>query len=364
MLKNLIRARDRFLGIGEADISVPIFDGPLKPNNGLESAEVFLECEALDDMCIDASGQLFISAGNAILRASSAAQTEVVVELPEIVQALASFGGGIVAATRTNLFFIGGQWDGKIVNVVDAINATCINALRASPNGTLLISDGSQITDYLDWSKDLLGRECSGRLLEYFPDSGKFLARRQKLAYCYGVCADENRILLSESWAHRVLVLEGDTSYAGIQELPGYPSRITPASGGGFWLTVFAPRSQLLEFVLRENAYRQEMMATIEPKYWIAPAYGSGQNFLEPLQYGGVRQMGILKPWAPARSYGLIVRLGQDLLPRYSIHSRVGGRHHGITAALEFGDALLALSKGSNRILRISLAELESGVAL
>jgi len=363
MLKNLMRARDRFLGIGEADISVPILDGPLKPNNILESAEVFLERADLDDMCIDASGQLFISAGNTVLRVSSAAQTEVIVQLPEVVQALAAFGSGIVAATRTNLFFIGGQWDGKIVEVMDAINATCINALRASPDGTLLISSGSQTTDYLDWTKDLLGRERSGRLLEYFPGTGKFLVRLQKLAYCYGVCVHENRILVSESWAHRVLVLEGKTSRTGIQELPGYPSRIMPASGGGFWLTLFAPRSQLLEFVLRENAYRQEMMATIESKYWVAPAYGSGQDFLEPLQYGGVRQMGILKPWAPARSYGLIVRLDHNLLPQYSIHSRVGGRHHGVTVAVEFGDALLALSKGSNSLLRIPLSELEQGVA-
>lgn len=42
MLKQLKRARDRFFGAGEADTSVPVLDGPLKPNHILENAEVSL----------------------------------------------------------------------------------------------------------------------------------------------------------------------------------------------------------------------------------------------------------------------------------------------------------------------------------
>jgi len=363
MLKSLMRARDRFLGIGEADISVPILDGPLKPNNVLEQAAVFLEQTDLDDMCVDTSGYLCISAGNTLMRVTPAAQPEVVTQLPEPIQALAAFGAGIVAATRSQLFFIGGQWDGKTVSLSNATPARCINALRESPAGTLLMSDGSLATDYPDWRTDLLSKGHSGRLLEYCPKTETFSIKRQNMAYCYGVCNHGDRILVSEAWVHRVLVLEGEQSRSGIQELPGYPSRLTAASGGGFWLSLFAPRSQLLEFVLREDRYRQEMMATIAPKYWIAPAYHSGQDFLEPLQYGGVRQMGVLKPWAPARSYGLVVRLDQNLLPQYSLHSRVGGRHHGITAVVEFDNALLVLAKGSNSLLRIPLSELEQGIA-
>lgn len=363
MLKSLIRARDKFLGIGEADTSIPILDGALKPNNLLESAQVFLEHPDLDDLCVDASGHLHVSSGNAILRVSLAAQIDVVAQLPEAVQALAAFGDGIVAATRSHLHFLGGRLNGKVVGVADGIAATCINALQQTPAGTLLISNGSQTTGCAEWSKDLLNRGRSGRLIEYFPETGEFKVRRQNLAYCYGVCADADRVLFSESWAHRVGTLEGGPSCSGLQELPGYPSRMVPASGGGFWLTLFAPRSQLLEFVLREDAYRQEMMATIDPRYWVAPAYSSGQDFLEPLQFGGVRQMGILKPWAPARSYGLVVLLGPDLLPRHSIHSRVGGRHHGITAAVEFNNALWVLSKGSSSVLRLPLASIQEGDA-
>ena len=37
----------------------------------------------------------------------------------------------------------------------------------------------------------------------------------------------------------------------------------TAAEGGGYWLTCFTGRTQLVEFVLRENAYRRRMMAEI-----------------------------------------------------------------------------------------------------
>ena len=42
-----------------------------------------------------------------------------------------------------------------------------------------------------------------------------------------------------------------------LDRLPVYPSRLAAAAGGGFWLTAFAARTQLVEFVLREPAYRR-----------------------------------------------------------------------------------------------------------
>lgn len=359
MLNSLMRARDRFFGIGEADTSVPVFDGPLKPDNRLEVAAVFLEAEGLDDLCVDAAGRLFVSAGDAVLAVDRDGVAEPFTRLPGTVQALAAYRGGLVAATRDSLHFVGGQLDGRVVPLADGMVAHCVNALCESPQGTLLISDGSAAVDHADWSRDLLSLGRTGRLLEYFPDSGEFQVRFSDMAYCYGVCAHEGGMLGSEPWRHRVVVVRDGKAVTGCGEIPGYPSRIVPASGGGFWLTVFAPRSQLLEFVLREDAFRLEMMATVEPRYWVAPALSSGQDFLEPLQQGSVRQMGILKPWAPPRSYGLVIRLGQDLSPRYSVHSRVGGRRHGITAVVEFDGALLALSKGSASVVRIPLSEIE-----
>ncbi len=148
-----------------------------------------------------------------------------------------------------------------------------------------------------------------------------------------------------------------------IDDLPGYPCRFAAADDGGFWLTLFCSRTQLVEFVLMEDDYRREMMETIDPQYWIAPAFGSGSDFLEPLQGGGVKQMGILKPWAPPRSYGLVVRFGADLTPLYSLHSRVGGHNHGICAAAQHGNTLYIMSKGAGRISKLSIATVTDALA-
>jgi sugar lactone lactonase YvrE len=354
------RVGDRFFGSGEADTSVPVLDGALKPNNLLDTAEVFLEYPGLEDMVVDSQGRLVVCSGKEVLRVDSKGALQQIAVLPKFVQALARYGEGLVVATSDGLSFVEGEFDSKHVSTFDGQTAKCIIALCENNDGSLLIAQGSCNTDYKDWAADLLNRGNSGRLLSYNPKSGVTQVRAQGLAYCYGVCSDGVRTLVSESWAHRILICKDEKIVSGLSHIPGYPSRIAKASDGGFWLTIFAPRSQLLEFVLREDAFRTEMMQTVDPKYWIAPALNSGKDFLEPLQQGGVRQMGVLKPWAPARSYGLVLRLSPELVPLYSLHSRVGGLHHGIVAALELDGTLLALSKGSGRILRVPLAGLTS----
>jgi hypothetical protein len=144
-----------------------------------------------------------------------------------------------------------------------------------------------------------------------------------------------------------------------LEHLPVYPSRLSPAASGGFWLTAFAARTQLVEFVLRENAYRRRMMAEIDPEYWIAPKLKSGQSFLEPMQGAHIKTMGVVKPWAPPRSYGLVIRLDAAGVPLYALHSRVDGVNHGVVAVVEMNGALFAIAKGPGRLLRIQLVGIE-----
>jgi hypothetical protein len=359
MFEALKRARDRFVGDGEASVAIPVFDGSLKPNNILESAPVFLEAAGLEDLAVGADGQMYAACEHDVLHIDAMGGTRLVAHFASPVNALAAFGRGLVAATSEGLSFVGGEFDGKRVDALNGRPLACVTALQQGPDGALLIADGSGRTSYPDWSRDLLTRGRSGRVLSYSPESDDSRVLADGLAYCYGVCAAGSRVLASESWAHRVVAVDDRAGEPLVGGLPGYPSRMTRASGGGFWLTVFAVRTQLLEFVLREDEYRNEMMRTVEPRYWIAPALSSGSDFLEPLQQGSVRQMGILKPWAPPRSYGLVIRLDDDMHPRYSLHSRVGGRNHGITAVVEHGDALFVLSKGAGRILRIALSDMD-----
>jgi hypothetical protein len=144
-----------------------------------------------------------------------------------------------------------------------------------------------------------------------------------------------------------------------LPHLPVYPSRLSPASGGGYWLTAFVARSLLIEFILREPAYRKRMMAEIDPQYWIVPRLRSGLSFKEPLQGAHIKTMGVVKPWAPPRSYGLVIRLGADGVPLYSLHSRVDGTNHGVAAAVEHQGDLVMIAKGPGRILRLPIAPLD-----
>ncbi len=58
------------------------------------------------------------------------------------------------------------------------------------------------------------------------------------------------------------------------------------------------------------------------------------------MQGAHLKTMGVIKPWAPPRSYGLVIRLDADGMPLYSLHSRVDGVNHGIVAAVEMDGEL------------------------
>ena len=53
-------------------------------------------------------------------------------------------------------------------------------------------------------------------------------------------------------------------------------------------------------------AYRKRMMAEVPQPFWVAPKLRSGRSFYESLQGGGVKHLGLLKPWAPTMSAGLL----------------------------------------------------------
>ena len=101
------------------------------------------------------------------------------------------------------------------------------------------------------------------------------------------------------------------------------------------------------------------MMAEIDPRYWIAPRLRSGDSFKEPMQGAHIKTMGVIKPWAPPRSYGLVIRLDAYGAPLYSLHSRVDGMNHGIVSAIEFDGNLVMIAKGPGRVLRLPLAALD-----
>ncbi len=356
--------KDRLLGRGNASITVPMFDGALKSNSLLEDAPVFASLAAPEDIASDGH-HLFVADGTTILLYDATTGDSRATEIHRFdspVTALACIpdGGLAVALDGRELRIIGGAHDGRRWDAVAGKKMNAVNAISASADGRLFVTDGSLEYPWTHWQHDLMNLGHSGRLFELNVNDGGARELASGLAHAFGACAAGDAVWVSESWRHRVMALnQGQDTRAATDPLPGYPSRISPAQGGGYWLTCFTLRTQLVEFVLREPAYRKRMLAEIEPQYWIAPALNSGNTFLEPLQGAQLKMMGVVKPWAPPRSYGLVIRLSPEGLVRYSLHSRFDGKHHGVVAAVECQDNLYVLAKGCGRILRLSIAGAE-----
>ena len=360
MIPALRNLTDQFLGRGAAAITVPIFDGALKPNQILEQAETFAELEAPEDLATDGTS-LFVADGSAVLRYDGDLATTVA-QFDGRVTALAILphGGLAVAIDGTQVRLVGGARDGQSWSSVAGKPLFAANAICAAADGKLLVTDGSQAQPYDRWCHDLMSLGRSGRILELDPARGGTREIASGLAYAFGTVAVGSDVWVCESWAHRVCAYgAGKRGVPVVSRLPCYPSRLAPAADGGYWLTAFTCRTQLVEFVLRQKAYRSRMMKEIDPRYWIAPALTSGNTFLEPLQGAHLKMRGIHKPWAPPRSYGLVMRLAPDGLIRYSLHSRVDGKNHGIVAAVECQGTLFALAKGRRRIVSVPVADVE-----
>ncbi len=357
MLSLFHRLRDNVMGRGEAAITIPIFDGALKPNNSLEEATVVGELAAPEDL-VAKDGIVYVADGCRIVSTTGADWT-VVATFDRPITALACLPGGSFAAALDGreVRLVGGPLDGRSYSSARGRPFCAVNGLCAMGDGSLVVSDGSAEYPFAQWSHDLMTKGRTGRIVLLDLADGRAKELADGRLYAFGVSTFGDQVWFSETWKHRVVavnVSDGKSSIV-VDELPGYPCRLAPASDGGAWLSVFAGRTQLVEFVLREPGYRRRMVAEVDPKYWIAPALSSGRTFLEPLQGAGVKMRGVLKPWAPPRSYGLVVKLSPAGHAEYSFHSRLGGTNHGVVATAECGGFLFVLSKGSRRILKLKV---------
>ncbi len=358
MIAGLRRAFDQFAGRGEAAVTVPPMDGALRPNTALEDAAVVVAAPQPDNLFRDGPDVWFSS--GATLRAIG---TDVALHYEAPITCAAANGDGLRAIGLDDGRVII-ERDGVRVRVVEQLGDSsvhCPTAL-AFDGETLLLCEGSREQPAAMWQRDLMQRGSAGRgsgsVWRLAPD-GAATCLADRLAWPYGVLAQpDGSVIVSEAWRHRLLRLPagGGAPAAVLSDLPGYPARLAEGgAAGGVWLAVFAPRSQLIEFVLREPGYRARMMEEVPMDYWIAPALFSGRSFQEPLQGGAVKQMGILKPWAPTRSYGLVLHLDAGFQPVASLHSRADGTRHGVTSVLADGALVLAAAKGGDVIAACEL---------
>jgi hypothetical protein len=344
---------DRFLGRGDAAVTVPPLDGALKPNNLLEDAPAGIKTNAPDDLEF-VNGALVYSSGNQLFQQAADGTASPTFTSAGTITAIAATPSGMIAVASVSggIAFVYGNGNAGKQSWAN------ITAMTFANDKTLLVAIGSTENKLTEWQRDLLNSGASGEIWNLDITTGTANRLASRLAYPNGIIVEKDgNIVVSESWEKRLIRLSpsGKMLDQVLEDLPGYPARISRSAKGGYWLSVFAPRSQLIEFVLREPEYRKAMMAEVAPEFWIAPALRSGHSFNEPMQGGALKQMGILKPWAPTRSYGLVIELTPDFEPVRSLHSRAGGKRHGITAAVEANGTLWLASKGGNELVPFEL---------
>ena len=340
-------AMDRWLGRGDASITMPPMDGAFRPNDLLDSATTVVELPAPDCLAEMAQGvvvaaghSLFgVSTPNPVPLASFDAEITALTGLPD--------GGGAVGLIDGRIMFFGGRHSGKTVAAPDELN--CITALAPTRDGALLVANGSATNGPAAWKRDLMEKNASGSVWRVDPAGGTRGQLAGDLAWPYGLLDEGGSVVISESWRSaltRIAPGAGRRPETVLENLPAYPSRLSRGADGTVWLALFAPRSQLVEFVLREDRYRRSMLEKIDADYWVAPTLRSGLSPQEPTQQGAVKQLGVVKPWSPSRSYGLVANLDQAYRPTASFHSRANGQRHGVTSCLAVDSRLYFCAKG------------------
>jgi sugar lactone lactonase YvrE len=344
--------------------AIPVMDGNLSPNDVLDQCQVLRSFDAMpDDVVIDNNGDLFVSAGHDILKYSphQGGEWETIATLPNDATGLDMHPDGrlLVCISGEGLAAISTNGEIEWLRTSEGVALLCPMAVTAASDGTIYVAEGSATNVPNHWVQDLMQGNASGRLVRCEPDLTNAITIRSNLAYPHGLTMtdDEQSLIFSESWAHTISRCDRDGGHVEklVRNLPGYPAQLASDGAGGYWLSLFAVRTHLVELVLSDRNFKSQMMAEIEPKFWISPSLRATGNYMEPLQGGGIKKLGIIKPWAPPRSYGLVVHVDKNGEIIEGLHSRVGGGCHGVTSARPYGDDVFIVSKGHRKLVKHEL---------
>lgn len=342
---------------------IPTMDGVMTPNNLLDALEeVGGPVPGADDVALGPEGTLFLTAGNEVLKLGGPH-----FENRSVFMNFESETGGLTFHPDGRLLVcVSGEGlasinlDGSVTWLTSVENEAlgCLTAVTAASDGSIYLTDGSRTNRSADWKRDLMELNASGRLVRCSSSLTDSEVLADGLHFPNGLClsSDHKEVWFTQSWNHSLSRIEAGGISTGkittvIDNLPAYPARMSPAKDGGFWIALFAVRTHLTELILLEDDYRKEMMRSIPVNYWPGPELRSTSDCMEPMQFGNIITLGVKKPWAPARSYGLVIRVGRNGEPMESLHSRRGGLNHGICSVLETDMYLFAVSKGRGQLL-------------
>lgn len=355
---------DRVLFPNREVHAIPVLDGPLSPNNRLDRARTLgAPIARPDDIAPGPDGALYVSSGEHVLRClgDDFELRTTFASLPGPVGPLAWTTDGLLLAGVSGHGVVALSRDGHVSTTLAQAGGAplhCPTALTATNDGRVYVCDGSRANRPEDWLPDLMQRRVpSGRLVSCSTALTDATVLASGLDWPSGVAVAPGgrEVLVAQAWAHRLSAFPsgGGAPRVIVKNFAGYPARLVNDPAGGYWMAFFGVRTQLIEFVLREREFCDEMMARVPRDLWIGPSIEAPFDYREPTQIGRIKKLGIQKPWAPPRSYGLVVRLDEHGEPFESFHSRVDGRVHGVTAVRPVGTRVLVVAKGRNLLVEL-----------
>ena len=292
---------------------MPSMNGALRPNQKLDDALLLAECPAPDNLLWQDDHLLFTSGKRVLLLDNlhqEAAEPEQILHFDSEITALAAAEDGslAVALGTAGIVIVGGAYDGTTITSLGGKTLIAPTALGFAGVDTLFVCVGSDVHPVADWRHDLREQRMTGSVWRISLNGGAAACLASDLAFPSGLVLHDGRIAVSEAWRNRLLdfpALEREAPRVLLDELPGYPGRLSPAPGGGAWLAVFAPRM----------------------------------------------------PWAPSRAFGLAVRLDRDFVATDSLHCHAHERRQGVASCLEIRGELIVACKTGNVLVSADLAE-------
>ncbi|WP_413733971.1 ABC transporter permease [Sodalis sp. RH21] len=168
-------------------------------------------------------------------------------------------------------------------SIVDDARLRDPNDCDIAPDGRVFFTDSTTRYDAHEWALDSIESRPTGRLLCYYPASGKTETLLSGLRYANGVCIahDGQSLFLAESWACRVHRYWFDGPEKGrldtvIADMPGYPDNINRASDGNYWMAWLGMRTPTFDLALRHPGMRRRMTRRLVQDEWLFPNINTG----------------------------------------------------------------------------------------
>jgi len=228
--------------------TIPILDGPFRPNRALDQATRLAACAAPDNLVWQDDHLLFTS-GRAVLLLEIMndhdREVEQILRFESDVTAMAAAKDGSLAIGLAGggIAIVGGEHDGEVLDgIAGALSHAATALCFADPHTVFAcLEPGGSV-----WRLDLRGM-APIRLAEGLASPRGLLLR------------GKDSVVVSEAARCRLVECSASVQRPPrilVDGLPGYPGRLAPTGTNGIWLTISALREQEGRYglVLRLNA--------------------------------------------------------------------------------------------------------------